>query len=403
MIMAEEKKIIAYKGFDKDMKYKDFQYEVGKKYQADEVFSWSNRLFNACESPLELWKHFDMLNSRFARVEASGNIYRNRRFTEIRFSCIEIKEELNLADIIKLGVKWLEDVTSPSNIKADNTLKYKDDKYARIGLELTKIGSNDDDVHIGLNHDYAQIGLSGDYAQIGLSGSNARIGTSGNNAQIGSSGTCTQIGSSGNTALIGSSGRFAHIGSSGFFAQIGSSGIVTRIGSSGNDALIGSIGSSAYIGSSGSNAQIGSSGDYAQIVSSGFCTTIGAIGHSAKIGSSGDCANIMSSGNNACIGSSGRSVLIKSSGDLAMIASSGEYAEIDSTGENSAIMCTGCLSKVKAKKGSWITLAEWERSPDNAKKYLIPVCVRTEYVDGERIKADTWYRLINGKFKEVQP
>lgn len=52
---------------------------------------------------------------------------------------------------------------------------------------------------------------------------------------------------------------------------------------------------------------------------------------------------------------------------------------------------------VKAKKGSWITLSEWEWKGD---KYT-PICVRTEYVDGENIKADTWYKLVGGKFIEV--
>ena len=34
------------------------------------------------------------------------------------------------------------------------------------------------------------------------------------------------------------------------------------------------------------------------------------------------------------------------------------------------------------------------------KKRSVPVCVKTEFVDGERIKADTWYRLKNGEFVE---
>jgi hypothetical protein len=62
-------------------------------------------------------------------------------------------------------------------------------------------------------------------------------------------------------------------------------------------------------------------------------------------------------------------------------------------------MCAGNNSKAKAKIGSWITLAEWKWSDE--KKRDVPVCVKTEYVDGEDIKADTWYKLINGKFVEV--
>ena len=52
----------------------------------------------------------------------------------------------------------------------------------------------------------------------------------------------------------------------------------------------------------------------------------------------------------------------------------------------------------KAKKGSWITLSEW--SYDENKKLLFPVCVKTEYVDGEKIKEDTWYSLKDGEFVE---
>ena len=162
---------------------------------------------------------------------------------------------------------------------------------------------------------------------------------------------------------------------------------------------IGSSGYSAKIGSSGYSAKIGSSGDYAQIGSSGYSAKIGSSGDSAQIGSSGDSAQIGSSGYSAKIGSSGDSAQIGSSGYSAKIGSSGDYAQIDSTGEDSVIMCAGNSSIAKAKVGSWITLTEWKWSDE--KKHNVPVCVKTEYVDGEDIKADTWYQLKNGKFVEA--
>ena len=90
---------------------------------------------------------------------------------------------------------------------------------------------------------------------------------------------------------------------------------------------------------------------------------------------------------------------IGSSGDSAKIGSSGYSAKIDSTGEDSVIMCAGKESKAKAKAGSWITLAEWKWSDE--KNRNVPICVKTEYVDGNNIKADTWYQLKNGEFVEV--
>ena len=190
---------------------------------------------------------------------------------------------------------------------------------------------------------------------------NAENDNGNNSAQIGSNGNSARICSSGNSAQIGSSGNFAQIGSSGNFAQIGSNGDSAQIGSSGNFAQIGSSGNSAQIGSSGNLAQIGSSGDFTQIGSSG---------NSAQIGSSGDSARICSSGN---------------------------LAKITSEGYHSVVMAAGYNSIARAKKGSWITLAEWNEKDGHT---WTPKCVKTEYVDGERIKEDTFYKLVDGKFTE---
>ena len=72
--------------------------------------------------------------------------------------------------------------------------------------------------------------------------------------------------------------------------------------------------------------------------------------NSAQIGSSGDSAQIGSSGDSAQIGSSGYS---------AKIGSSGNSAKIDSTGERAVIANIGYDGIVKAKEGSWVTLAEY--------------------------------------------
>ena len=244
----KENKIISYKAFDKNMQCRGFQYEVGKEYEMDGEIKCCKQGFHACKSPMEVWDYYDMLSSRYAEVEQSGKIDKEEYSTKVCSSCIKIKAELKLADIINIGVEWLKDITSPSKVKADGMLNDNGDRKK-------------------------QIGSSGDYAKIGSSGNSAQIGSSGNSAQI------------------GSSGNYAKIGSSGY------------------------------------------------------------------------------------------------------------YAKIDSTGEDSVIMCAGNNSKAKAKIGSWITLAEWKWSDE--KKRDVPVCVKTEYVDGENIKADTWYQLKNGKFVEV--
>ena len=128
------------------------------------------------------------------------------------------------------------------------------------------------------------------------------------------------------------------------------------------------------------NEQIGSSGGWAWIGSSGYAAKIGSSGYAAKIGSSGDWARI------------------GSSGDSAQIGSSGDASRIVSSGENCVICCAGNGCKAKGKIGSWITLSEWAIVNGD----MTPVCVKTEKIDGERIKEDTFYMLIDGEFVEVQ-
>ena len=316
----KEKIIKSYKAFDSSLSCSGFQYELGKEYKMKEHIECGIRGFNACESPLEVFDHYDMLKSRFAEVEQSGIIDRDENTTKVCSSRIRIKAELKLADIINIGIEWLKDITSLSQVKTGTSLNDNGERRK-------------------------QMGSSGDYAQMGSSADYVWIGSSGLSAKIGSSGDYVHIGSSGYSAKISSSGNFAQIGSCGDSVKIGSSGDSVEIGSSGNSAQIGSLGNFAQIGSSGDFAKIGSFGDFAQI------------------------------------------------------SSSGKFAKIDSTGSDSVIMCAGCKAMAKAKIGSWITLSEWVYS--EGKGRYVPVCVKTEYVDGENIKADTYYQLIDGVFTEV--
>ena len=346
-----------FKAFDPGLICRGKQYTENTDYEEAGGAICGEGIMHYCVNPFDTLNFYDLVGkngkfSDFAEVEAldppvSGS---DGKFATKK---LHIGAKLNFAGFVKACIDYTKEQTINNMPKSDIT--------------------------------------TGDSAQIGSSGDSAQIGSSGNSAKIGSSGYYAKIGSSGDSAQIGSSGDSAKIGSSGYYAKIGSSGDSAQIGSSGNSAQIGSSGDYAKIGSSGNYAQIGSSGYYAQIGSSGYYAQIGSSGDSAQIGSSGDSAQIGSSGDYAKIGSSG---------NYAKIGSSGNHAKIDSSGEDSVICCAGNGSAVKAKAGSWITLAEWEYSDEKGK--FIPRCVKTEYVDGEKIKADTWYRLKNGKFVEAE-
>ena len=128
-----EKVIKSYKGFDSSLSCRGFQYEVGKEYEMDGRIECCKRGFHACESPLEVFDHYDMLKSRFAEVEQSGIIDREEGSTKVCSSRIKIKAELKLADIINIGVEWLKDITSPSKVKTDSSLSDNGERKKQIG------------------------------------------------------------------------------------------------------------------------------------------------------------------------------------------------------------------------------------------------------------------------------
>ena len=92
--------------------------------------------------------------------------------------------------------------------------------------------------------------------------------------------------------------------------------------------------------------------------------------------------------------SSGDWAQIGSSGDRAQIGSSGDGAQIDCSGKDSVVMCAGIGGIVKGRIGTWITLAEYTG-------WKCVLC-KSAMIDGETLKADTWYALKNGEFVEVE-
>ena len=119
--------IKSYKGFDKNLRCRDFQYKIGGIYEMDGEIKVCNRGFHACESPFDVFDYYTMIDSRFCEVEQDGNISKEDRGTKICSSKIKIKAELKLADMINLGVEWLKEITSPEKIKTsikDNSSGY---------------------------------------------------------------------------------------------------------------------------------------------------------------------------------------------------------------------------------------------------------------------------------------
>ena len=60
----------AYKGFDKDLKCRGFQYEIGKEYEEPKADLCACG-FHACENPIDVFGYYHPADSRYCEVEIS--------------------------------------------------------------------------------------------------------------------------------------------------------------------------------------------------------------------------------------------------------------------------------------------------------------------------------------------
>ena len=115
--------IKSYKGFDKDLKCRGFQYEIGKEYEEPEA-DVCRAGFHACERPLDVFNHYCPVNSRFCEVEQSGELSRDTDDSKVASTKIKIGAEIGIPGLVKAQIEW---------VKAHTTMEHTDPERATAG------------------------------------------------------------------------------------------------------------------------------------------------------------------------------------------------------------------------------------------------------------------------------
>ena len=102
----KEKSISCYKGFNRDMTCKDFQFEEGKSYHIDDVEICKSG-FHACPNPWDVFRYYDNDTSIYHKVRLSGNFDYADDMLKVCASDIEILEEVSVSDIIELSANYI--------------------------------------------------------------------------------------------------------------------------------------------------------------------------------------------------------------------------------------------------------------------------------------------------------
>jgi hypothetical protein len=98
----------ACKGFDKNLRCRGFQYEVGGEY-TEETAELCNRGPHACENPLDTLRYYRPGDSRYCEVEIEDNGQRSSYDSKVCGKHIKIGAEIGLKGVINAGVRFVFD------------------------------------------------------------------------------------------------------------------------------------------------------------------------------------------------------------------------------------------------------------------------------------------------------
>ena len=173
----------AFKGFDKSLRCRGFQYEVGKEYQEQEA-ALCRKGFHACENPLDTFRYYPPTESRYCLVDIDDNVQRNSDGSKVCGEKIKIGKEIGLDGVIKAGARFI----------------------------FYKCKESAEDHASGVRGNAAASGESGNAAASGESGNAAASGESGNAAASGAWGNAAASGARGTATVTGCDGRASAIG-----------------------------------------------------------------------------------------------------------------------------------------------------------------------------------------------
>ena len=117
--------ITGFKGFDKDLKCRNYQYEVGKEFEEKGKIEACSKGFHFCENPFDVLGYYppstEKGSSRYCIVKGSGNIDRDGDDSKVACSKLHISAEIGLKGIIEAGVKFILDKVNWKDNKESNT------------------------------------------------------------------------------------------------------------------------------------------------------------------------------------------------------------------------------------------------------------------------------------------
>ena len=230
----------AYKGFNKDMTCRGFQFEEGKTYEEKEA-KLCKKGFHACLNPIDVFKYYSPVDSIYHSVEIDDDDVSKEcgGDSKICGKKIKIGAKLTLVEMIRGGVKI--DIASASG-NSSHAATSGDDSPAATSGNYSPAATSGNYSHAATSGDYSHAATSGDYSHAATSGNSSHAATSGNYSPAATSGNYSHAATSGDYSHAATSGDYSHAATSGNSSHAATSGKCSPASTSGDYSIAAAIG-----------------------------------------------------------------------------------------------------------------------------------------------------------------
>ena len=222
--MNSKNSIIGFKGFDKDLKCRGFQYKVGKTYDLKGEVECCKRGFHFCENPLEVFYYYTPNNSRFCQVEGGGSVDKSEADSKVATSHIHISEEIGLNGLIDEGVKYILNKVE-LNHKKDQTTREKSvasttrDQSAAICTGSYSSATSTGNYSVSTNSGHQSLATStGNYSVSTNSGAQSVAANTGNHSASTNNGYHSAAINVGDCSVATNTSRYSVSANTGFYS-----------------------------------------------------------------------------------------------------------------------------------------------------------------------------------------
>ena len=240
----------AYKGFNKDMTCRGFQFEEGKTYEEKEAIL-CEKGFHACINPIDVFCYYSPVDSVYHNVELEEISAKRGKDSKICGKKIKIGAKLTFDEMIRAGVEI-------------------DIKSAKKAAKTAASG------------DFSPVATSGDSSHAATSGNYSHAVTSGNSSYAATSGDSSHAATSGNYSHAATSGNYSYAATSGDSSSAATSGISSPAATSGKSSSAATSGDLSHAVTSGNYSPAVTSGKCSHAVTSGDSSIAAAIGRNSK-------------------------------------------------------------------------------------------------------------------------